>query len=63
MHESLCIKHGIQPSPPNKVMSKITYAKLFERFEKVSGMTGTAQESSSSFWEHYGLSVRLLTPL
>lgn len=60
MHENLCLKHGIKPSPPSKVMNKITYAKLFERFDKVSGMTGTAQESSSSFWEHYGLSVRVL---
>eukprot|EP00892_Ulva_mutabilis_P004780 jgi/Ulvmu1/2674/UM014_0130.1 len=62
MHENLAIKHGIKPSPPNKVMNKITYAKLFERFEKVSGMTGTAQESSSSFWEHYGLSVVVIPP-
>lgn len=57
MHENLCLKHGIKPSPPSKVMNKITYAKLFERFNKVSGMTGTAQESASSFWEHYNLSV------
>lgn len=62
MHENLCLKHGIKPSPPSKVMNKITYAKLFERFAKVSGMTGTAQESSSSFWEHYGLSVRRSSP-
>lgn len=58
MHEFLMAKHGIPLEPVSDTQTKITYAKLFERFHKVAGMTGTARESANSFWEHYRLSVR-----
>jgi hypothetical protein len=57
MHEFLMAKHGIPLEPVSDTQTKITYAKLFERFHKVAGMTGTARESSNSFWEQYRLSV------
>lgn len=58
MHEFLTAKHGLQLEPATLMQTKITYAKLFERFKKVAGMTGTAKESANAFWESYRLSVR-----
>jgi hypothetical protein len=62
MHEFITAKHGIRLEPASLTQTKITYAKLFERFKKVAGMTGTAQESANAFWENYRLSVRLPLP-
>lgn len=57
MHEFLTAKHGLPMESATLTQTKITYAKLFERFKKVAGMTGTAKESANTFWENYRLSV------
>lgn len=59
MHEFVTAKHEIEVDRPTISQTKITYAKLFERFQKVVGMTGTAKESANAFWECYKLSVRI----
>lgn len=58
MHEFIGAKHGLALEPPTLMQTKITYAKLFERFKKLAGMTGTAKESANAFWDNYRLSVR-----
>jgi preprotein translocase subunit SecA len=56
-HEFLRAKHGIKPVAPSRARNQITYCKLFERFSKLAGMTGTAEDSSHAFWDNYKLSV------
>ena len=58
MHEFITAKHGLPVEPAAVSQTMITYAKLFERFGKRAGMTGTARESANAFWDNYRLSVR-----
>jgi hypothetical protein len=56
-HEFLDVKHSLEPDPPNVTSNSITYARFFQRFQKVAGMTGTAMDVGNVLWDVYSLSV------
>ncbi len=55
-------KAGIPPSRDHSIIASITYRNFFQRFKKVSGMTGTAYVAREEFYNLYGLEVSPLSP-
>lgn len=57
IQQSLEAKEGVPLSPEFIVKGSITYQNLLKKYEKVSGMTGTAKTEQSEFADSYGLHV------
>ena len=58
MHQYLEAKEGLPLTIPTSPYNVISYMLLFDKYKKLSGMTGTARSSSNELWELYGLTVR-----
>ena len=57
LHQAIEAKEGINITPENKTMAKITYPNFFNLYKKVAGMTGTALTQREEFMEIYRLEV------
>jgi preprotein translocase subunit SecA len=57
LHQALEAKSGVPIRPESKPVASITYPNLFAKYEKLSGMSGTAKSSEGEFEELYNLSV------
>jgi preprotein translocase subunit SecA len=57
LHQMIEVKEGCEISPPNEVLARISYQKYFRRYLLLSGMTGTARETSAELSAVYGLKV------
>ena len=57
IHQALEAKEGVEINPEQKTIASITYPKLFERYPRLSGMSGTAKTSENEFLELYELDV------
>lgn len=57
LHQMVEVKEGIAPSARRVTLARLTYQRLFRRYRKLSGMTGTAAEIAGELWEVYGLKV------
>lgn len=62
LHQALEIKEGLEPKPETYTVASITYPNLFRRYERVAGMTGTAESSKQEFSEVLGLRVVNVPP-
>lgn len=62
LHQALEIKEGLDPKPETYTVASITYPNLFRRYERVAGMTGTAESSKKEFSEVLGLNVVNVPP-
>ncbi len=62
LHQALEIKEGLEPKPETYTVASITYPNLFRRYERVAGMTGTAESSKKEFSEVLGLNVVNVPP-
>jgi preprotein translocase subunit SecA len=55
-------KEGLVVQPQGKILSSITLQHFLEQYEKISGMTGTAQEAADELSEFYRLKVVVVSP-
>jgi preprotein translocase subunit SecA len=57
LHQMIEYKESCPLTEPNRTVARMTYQRFFRRYQKLSGMTGTASEVRSEFWNVYGLEV------
>ena len=57
LHQAIEAKEGLQVAHESKTLATITFQNLFRLYEKLSGMTGTAQTEEAEFNEIYKLDV------
>lgn len=57
VHQAIEAKEKLPLTKQNRSMASITFENLFNRFSKISGMTGTGQKDEDEFIESYGMRV------
>jgi preprotein translocase subunit SecA len=57
LHQALEAKEGVEVQEESQTFAEITYQNYFRMYEKLAGMTGTAQTEATEFLEIYGLEV------
>jgi preprotein translocase subunit SecA len=57
LHQALEAKEGVQIQEESQTLAEITYQNYFRLYEKLSGMTGTAQTEATEFSQIYSLDV------
>jgi preprotein translocase subunit SecA len=57
LHQAVEAKEGVAVQKESRTYATITYQNYFRQYEKLSGMTGTAETSSEEFFKVYGLHV------
>jgi preprotein translocase subunit SecA len=57
LHQAIEAKEGVKVQKETKAVASITFQNYFRFYEKLSGMTGTAQTSKEEFYKVYGLDV------
>ena len=62
LHQAVEAKEGVEIQQENQTFASITFQNYFRMYEKLSGMTGTADTEAYEFQEIYGLeTVVILT--
>ncbi|KMT23377.1 preprotein translocase subunit SecA [Clostridium cylindrosporum] len=57
LHQAIEAKEGVKIERESKTLATITFQNYFRIYNKISGMTGTAQTEETEFREIYGLDV------
>jgi len=57
LHQAIEAKEGVEIQEESQTFAEITYQNYFRMYEKLAGMTGTAQTEATEFLEIYGLEV------
>ncbi len=57
LHQALEAKEKVQIQPENQTLASITFQNYFRLYDKLAGMTGTAQTEAEEFANIYGLDV------
>ena len=57
LHQMIETKEGVALTGRRETLARITYQRLFRRYLRIGGMTGTATEVASEIGRTYGLSV------
>jgi preprotein translocase subunit SecA len=57
LHQAIEAKEGVPIQNENQTLATITYQNYFRLYEKLSGMTGTADTEAYEFQQIYGLEV------
>jgi len=57
LHQAVEAKEGVEIQNENQTLASITYQNYFRLYEKLSGMTGTADTEASELMQIYGLEV------
>ncbi|MDM1544544.1 preprotein translocase subunit SecA [Ignatzschineria indica] len=57
LHQAIEVKEGVEVKPENQTLASITFQNYFRIYEKLAGMTGTADTEAPEFLEIYGLEV------
>ncbi|MGI8786300.1 MAG: preprotein translocase subunit SecA [Pyrinomonadaceae bacterium] len=57
LHQAIEAKEGVKIERENQTLATITLQNYFRMYEKLSGMTGTAETETEEFGETYGLDV------
>ena len=60
LHQAIEAKEGIKVAQRNRTLATITFQNFFRGYEKVSGMTGTAETEAKEFGNIYGLDVAVV---
>lgn len=60
LHQALEAKEHVKINPENQTQATITYQRLFNKYKKKSGMTGTAKTDKKEFWDLYRLKTVVL---
>lgn len=57
LHQAIEAKEGVEIKEESQTLAEITYQNYFRGYEKLAGMTGTAQTEATEFAEIYNLDV------
>lgn len=57
IHQAVEAKEGVQIESENQTLASITFQNYFRLYEKLAGMTGTADTEAYEFQQIYGLEV------
>ncbi|MBZ7984200.1 preprotein translocase subunit SecA [Campylobacter sp. RM12647] len=57
LHQALEAKEGVKIQEESQTLADITYQNYFRMYEKLAGMTGTAQTEATEFSQIYNLDV------
>lgn len=57
IHQAVEAKEGVKIEAENQTLASITFQNYFRMYEKLSGMTGTADTEAFEFQQIYGLDV------
>lgn len=57
LHQMIEAKEGVELTGQRDTLARITYQRLFRRYVRLAGMTGTGMEVSSEIHRVYGLDV------
>ncbi|MGK0740706.1 preprotein translocase subunit SecA [Leucobacter sp. Z1108] len=57
MHQAIEAKEGVQVKAENQMLATVTLQNYFRLYEKLSGMTGTAETEAGEFMSTYKLGV------
>ncbi|HQI81558.1 MAG TPA: preprotein translocase subunit SecA [Deltaproteobacteria bacterium] len=62
LHQALEAKEGVKVANENQTLASITFQNYFRMYEKLAGMTGTAETEALEFKNIYGLEVMVIPP-
>jgi preprotein translocase subunit SecA len=62
LQEMIERKEGLELSPRHATTARMTYQRFFRRYQRLAGMTGTAQEVVEELWRVYRLPVASIPP-
>lgn len=60
LHQALEAKEGVKVHNENQTLAAITFQNYFRMYDKLAGMTGTADTEAEEFESIYGLSVVII---
>src|SRR2546423_5854557 len=60
LHQAVEAKEGVAVREENQTLATITIQNYFRMYEKLAGMTGTAETEEREFWEIYKLDVMVI---
>ena len=60
LHQAVEAKEGVKIASENQTLATITFQNYFRMYEKLSGMTGTADTEAAEFHEIYKLEVTVI---
>src|SRR3954470_4905725 len=62
LHQAVEAKEGVKIEAENQTLATITFQNLFRMYEKLAGMTGTADTEAAEFEKIYKLEVVVIPP-
>ena len=62
LHQAVEAKEGVRIEAENQTLATITFQNLFRMYEKLAGMTGTADTEAAEFDKIYNLEVVVVPP-
>jgi len=60
LHQAIEAKEGVEIENENQTLASITFQNYFRMYEKLSGMTGTADTEATEFKQIYNLDVSVI---
>ncbi len=60
LHQAIEAKEGVNVREENQTVASITFQNYFRMYEKLAGMTGTADTEAFEFQQIYGLEVTVI---
>ncbi len=60
LHQALEAKEGLKVANENQTLASVTFQNYFRMYDKLAGMTGTADTEASEFHEIYKLDVMVM---
>jgi preprotein translocase subunit SecA len=62
LHQAIEAKEGVPIQPESQTLATVTYQNFFLMYEKLAGMTGTAETEEAEFHKIYKLDVMVIPP-
>jgi preprotein translocase subunit SecA len=62
LHQIMEVKEGCDVTTRKLAIARMTYQRLFRRYQTLSGMTGTAREAQAELWSVYRLRIARIPP-
>ncbi|MCE1241623.1 MAG: preprotein translocase subunit SecA [Oryzomicrobium sp.] len=62
LHQAVEAKEGVSIQPENQTLASVTFQNYFRMYEKLGGMTGTADTEAYEFHQIYGLETVVIPP-
>jgi preprotein translocase subunit SecA len=57
LHQLIEVKEGCEPTERHETLARLTYQRLFRRYVRLAGMTGTAREVAREIRLVYGIDI------